>query len=67
MFFYDPCGGKYISVIWKPDIFEVRDFQVTSANLTSAVKENRVKVKKETILEDIRIILSGICSSIEEL
>lgn len=67
MFFYDPCGGKYITVIWKPDLFESKDFQVGSVSLTSVVKGNKLKVKKETVLEDLKIILSGICTTIEEL
>lgn len=67
MFFRDPCGGKYITVIWKPNIFESKDFQVGSVNLTTVVKGNKVKVKKDTIMEDLKIILSGICTNIEEV
>ncbi|KAL9872396.1 nucleolar protein 6 Mat89Ba isoform 2-T2 [Glossina fuscipes fuscipes] len=57
-FFYNPCGGKEIAVIWKPGVFENKEFKVTdvqACSLTSAGK--RMQVNQDVLIEDFKFIL----------
>uniref|UniRef100_A0A1A9W458 Nucleolar protein 6 n=1 Tax=Glossina brevipalpis TaxID=37001 RepID=A0A1A9W458_9MUSC len=57
-FFYNPCGGKEIAVIWKPNIFETKEFKITDVQACSLTMDNkRVQVNKETLIEDFKFIL----------
>ncbi|XP_055904570.1 nucleolar protein 6 [Eupeodes corollae] len=68
IFFYDPCGGRTIALIWKPDIFVEREFKVGTMN-GCALTEDGTKVicNKEALIEDMKVILKDLYSSIEEI
>uniref|UniRef100_A0A1I8NBL1 Nucleolar protein 6 n=1 Tax=Musca domestica TaxID=7370 RepID=A0A1I8NBL1_MUSDO len=59
-FFYNPCGGKEIAIVWKPDAFESKEFKVNEVNGCSFVATGdvkRVQAKKEILIEDFKFIL----------
>uniref|UniRef100_A0A1A9VG95 Nucleolar protein 6 n=1 Tax=Glossina austeni TaxID=7395 RepID=A0A1A9VG95_GLOAU len=57
-FFYNPCGGKEIAVIWKPGIFENKEFKVTNVQACSLTTDGkRMQVNKDVLIEDFKFIL----------
>lgn len=57
-FFYNPCGGKEIAVVWKPQAFETKDFKVNDVNgCTLSGDQKRLQAKKECLVEDFKFIL----------
>ncbi|XP_045776037.1 nucleolar protein 6 isoform X2 [Maniola jurtina] len=63
VFFHDRYGGDVIAVLWKPDIQELRDLQISNANALKPVSvngETKYKVNTEAIVEDFRILGAGL-------
>ncbi|KNC25568.1 hypothetical protein FF38_12937 [Lucilia cuprina] len=57
-FFYNPCGGKEIAIIWKPTAFNAKEFKVNDVNGCSLTSDHkRVQAKKEVLIEDFKFIL----------
>ncbi|XP_061392483.1 nucleolar protein 6 [Musca vetustissima] len=58
-FFYNPCGGKEIAVVWKPNAFESKEFKVNEVNGCSLAANDpkKVQAKKEILIEDFKFIL----------
>lgn len=57
-FFYNPCGGKEIAVVWKPNAFEAKDFKVNEVNGCSiTADQKKVQAKKDCFVEDFKFIL----------
>ncbi|XP_065363227.1 nucleolar protein 6 [Calliphora vicina] len=57
-FFYNPCGGKEIAVIWKPSAFNAKEFKVNDVTACSLTADHkRVQAKKEVLIEDFKFIL----------
>ncbi|XP_055850097.1 nucleolar protein 6 [Episyrphus balteatus] len=68
IFFYNPCGGRDIALIWKPDIFAEKEFKVGTMNGCCLAKDEKlVKCNKEALIEDMKIILKDMYLSIEEM
>lgn len=68
LFFYDMYGGDTVSVLWKPDIKNYREFQIVNAHaLKPIVVNNEVQhvPNVEAIIEDFRIIGQGLVENIE--
>ncbi|CAG5059007.1 unnamed protein product [Parnassius apollo] len=67
LFFHDYYGGDVIAVLWRPDIDNIRDLQITNANALKPVDvdgETKYRVNKEALLEDFRILGRGIVKDI---
>ncbi|XP_075979856.1 nucleolar protein 6 Mat89Ba [Anticarsia gemmatalis] len=67
LFFHDLYGGDVIAVLWKPDINEDREFQLTNANALKPVSvsgEVKYRVNVEAIVEDFRILGEGLVKDI---
>lgn len=68
IFFYNPCGGRDIVVIWKPDVFAEREFKVGTMNGCSLTEDGtKVRCNKSALIEDMKIVLHDVYLSIEEL
>lgn len=55
MFFYDPCGGQQIAVLWKPASFEPTEFRVLAVN-GQTVEKDELKFDHEQLKNDFLII-----------
>ncbi|CAG9790745.1 unnamed protein product [Diatraea saccharalis] len=63
LFFHDSYGGDVIAVLWKPDIHNLREFQLTNANALMPVNvdgETKYKVNIDALVEDFRILGEGL-------
>ncbi|KAM7363177.1 nucleolar protein 6 Mat89Ba [Cochliomyia hominivorax] len=57
-FFYNPCGGKEIAVIWNPNAFKVKEFKVNDVNGCSLTSDHKyLQAKREVLIEDFKFIL----------
>ncbi|XP_013102162.2 nucleolar protein 6 [Stomoxys calcitrans] len=57
-FFYNPCGGKEIALVWKPYAFEAKDFKVNDVNGCCLMPDHKkIQAKKENLTEDFKFIL----------
>ncbi|XP_050563748.1 nucleolar protein 6 [Spodoptera frugiperda] len=67
LFFHDAYGGEVIAVLWKPDVYEDKEFQLTNANALKPVTakgETKYRVNIEAIVEDFRILGAGLVRDI---
>ncbi|XP_026317352.1 nucleolar protein 6 [Hyposmocoma kahamanoa] len=67
LFFHDCFGGEVIAVLWKPDIDDSREFQLTNANALQPIKtkgEIAYKINKPALVEDFRILGAGLVRDI---
>ncbi|CAH0587856.1 unnamed protein product [Chrysodeixis includens] len=67
LFFHDLYGGEVIAVLWKPDIKEDREFQLTNATALKPISskgETKYGVNVEALVEDFRILGDGLVKSI---
>uniref|UniRef100_S4NST8 Nucleolar protein 6 n=1 Tax=Pararge aegeria TaxID=116150 RepID=S4NST8_9NEOP len=67
LFFHDRYGGDVIAVLWKPDIQELKDFQILNAKALKQITvdgETKYKVNIEAIIEDFRIIGTGLVKEV---
>ncbi|CAB3244187.1 unnamed protein product [Arctia plantaginis] len=67
LFFHDIYGGEIIAVLWKPDIHDYREFQLTNANALKPVTvdgETKYKVNIEAMVEDFRILGQGLVKDV---
>ncbi|XP_049871871.1 nucleolar protein 6 [Pectinophora gossypiella] len=67
VFFHDCYGGDVIAVLWKPDVDDDREFQLSNANALKPIKrkgEVKHKVNKAAIVEDFRILGAGLVRDI---
>ncbi|XP_030026553.2 nucleolar protein 6 isoform X1 [Manduca sexta] len=67
LFFHDRYGGVDIAVLWKPDINDLRDFQVANAHALVPVTvdgETKYKVNTAALVEDFRILGEGLVKDI---
>lgn len=56
-FFYDPCGGNEIGVVWKPHIDAVGKFDATNMNgKCCGETDGEYVCNYEQFIEDFRII-----------
>ncbi|XP_063696273.1 nucleolar protein 6 [Culicoides brevitarsis] len=61
LFFYDPCEGTNICVLWKPFAFE------RSKGETKAIKQKRVKLDIDSIIQSFETIGKGFVTKVEIL
>lgn len=71
LFFYDYFGGNKIGVLWKPNVFEVRQFKVSKINAMMPTFTmdssgcHKMNVNVEALIEDFVIIGDGIVKYVE--
>lgn len=67
VFFYNPCGGKHIGVIWKPECFTEREFKIGNVNGCFVEGNGVVKCNVTQLINDIKITLKGLFANVEDL
>lgn len=63
VFFYDPCGGDKIAVLWRPCTFEKQDFRVGAVKGQN-VSETRLAFDHEQLQDDFLILGNGLVTDI---
>ncbi|KAI8481867.1 Nucleolar protein 6 [Branchiostoma belcheri] len=70
LFFHDPCGGLYITVLWKPPAFTSKPFKVTTLNgrapdLDQSGEDLMMIPNVAAILEDFHSLGKGLVKSVD--
>ncbi|XP_048484524.1 nucleolar protein 6 [Plutella xylostella] len=66
LFFHDTYGGDVIAVLWRPDIDEPKEFQVSTANALKPVTEGsqQYRVNKQAIAADFALLGQGLVKEV---
>lgn len=66
MFFYNPCGGDQIAVLWKPNTFAKHEFKISSAHgqIASNGDCSQLEFNHEQLKMDFSILGKGLVDSI---
>lgn len=64
MFFYNPCGGQQIAVLWKPYSFSKQEFKISAALGQVANEDGQLQFDHEQLKNDFFIIGDGLVESI---
>lgn len=67
VFFYDPCGGKQIAVLWKPNTFSKQEFKINAALGQVATEDGQLEYKHEQLKNDFLILGDGLVDSITDV
>ncbi|XP_045117348.1 nucleolar protein 6-like [Portunus trituberculatus] len=67
LFFYDEHGGKSIGVVWKPHALQMQDLKVggMEGHRVVGVKEVKQVPNLEAILEDFKVLGTGLVSEVQ--
>lgn len=63
MFFYDPCGGDKIAVLWRPNSFEKQEFRVGAVKGQDIVA-GQLTFNHEQLQDDFLLIGDGLVTDI---
>lgn len=63
VFFYDPCGGDKIAVLWRPNSFEKQDFRVGAVK-GQDISMGQLLFSHEQLQDDFLIIGNGLVNNI---
>ncbi|KAK5647315.1 hypothetical protein RI129_002207 [Pyrocoelia pectoralis] len=66
LFFYNPHGGNVIGVLWKPTIFESKQFKISNID-GRKVDQNNLVLNTEAVIEDFSILGNGLVESIKKV
>ncbi|CAG9116652.1 unnamed protein product [Plutella xylostella] len=67
LFFHDTYGGDVIAVLWRPDIDEPKEFQVSTANALKPVTEGsqvQYRVNKQALAADFALLGQGLVKEV---
>ncbi|KAJ6634925.1 Nucleolar protein 6 [Pseudolycoriella hygida] len=64
IFFYNPCGGDTIAVLWKPNVLEVSDFDPNNMNGRRYRGHQKYEYNLPQIIEDFQIIGRGLVENV---
>lgn len=72
MFFYNPCGGEHIAVLWKPNTYTKQEFRIASAHgqIATAADDDdgddagQLEFNHEQLKIDFSILGKGLVDSI---
>lgn len=63
VFFYDPCGGDKIAVLWRPSSYEKQEFRVGAVKGQS-ISDGQLAFDHEQLQEDFVILGNGLVTDI---
>lgn len=66
MFFYNPCGGQQIAVLWKPNTFTKQEFKINAALGQVATNDGQLVFNHEQLKNDFMILGQGLVDSITD-
>lgn len=64
VFFYNPCGGEHITVLWKPITGTAQDFKLTAILGQTIGSNQQLKFKLSQLQNDFIINGKGLVESI---
>lgn len=67
VFFYNPCGGRQIAVLWKPTTFAKQEFKISTALGQIACDDGQLQFNHEQLKNDFLILGEGLVDSIEDV
>uniref|UniRef100_A0A182UAY7 Nucleolar protein 6 n=1 Tax=Anopheles melas TaxID=34690 RepID=A0A182UAY7_9DIPT len=67
IFFYDPCGGDRIAVLWRPQALEEKPFTTTNVNGRKFTKDGTLQLNIDALVRDFEIMGEGLVSSVEKM
>lgn len=67
MFFYNPCGGHQIAVLWKPNTFTKQEFKISAALGQVATKDGQLQFNHGQLKNDFLILGQGLVENITDV
>lgn len=65
MFFYNPCGGQQIAVLWKPNTYAKQEFKISAVHgQMIASNDGQLEFNHEQLKNDFKILGKGLVDSI---
>ncbi|XP_052891301.1 nucleolar protein 6 [Anopheles moucheti] len=65
IFFYDPCGGDCIAVLWRPQALEEKPFTISNVNGRMFTKEGTLQLNVDALVRDFELLGQGLVRHIE--
>ncbi|XP_053670273.1 nucleolar protein 6 [Anopheles nili] len=65
IFFYDPCGGDKIGVLWRPQALEEKPFTTTNVNGRLLGENGTLQLNIDALLRDFEILGQGLVKRVE--
>uniref|UniRef100_A0A182JL85 Nucleolar protein 6 n=1 Tax=Anopheles atroparvus TaxID=41427 RepID=A0A182JL85_ANOAO len=65
IFFYDPCGGNRIAVLWRPEALEEKPFTTSNVNGRLLSEDGTLRLNVDALVQDFKILGQGLVKSIE--
>uniref|UniRef100_A0A182K7F9 Nucleolar protein 6 n=1 Tax=Anopheles christyi TaxID=43041 RepID=A0A182K7F9_9DIPT len=67
IFFYDPCGGERIAVLWRPQALEEKPFTTSNVNGRKFTADGTLQLNVDALLRDFEILGEGLVSRVERV
>lgn len=67
VFFYNPCGGHQIAVLWKPNTFTKQEFKIGAALGQKACDDGQLEFNHEQLKNDFMILGDGLVDSVTDV
>lgn len=67
VFFYNPCGGHQIAVLWKPNTFTKQEFKIGAALGQKACDDGQLEFNHEQLKNDFMILGDGLVESVTDV
>uniref|UniRef100_A0A182LSW1 Nucleolar protein 6 n=1 Tax=Anopheles culicifacies TaxID=139723 RepID=A0A182LSW1_9DIPT len=65
IFFYDPCGGDQIAVLWRPQALEEKPFTTSNVNGRVVTEQGTLQLNVDALVQDFELIGEGLVLRIE--
>lgn len=67
VFFYNPCGGNQIAVLWKPNSFTKQEFKITACQGQVATEDDQLQFRHDQLKNDFLILGQGLVENITDV
>uniref|UniRef100_A0A182PF19 Nucleolar protein 6 n=1 Tax=Anopheles epiroticus TaxID=199890 RepID=A0A182PF19_9DIPT len=65
IFFYDPCGGDRIAVLWRPQAQEVKPFTTSNVNGRKFRADGTLRLNVDALVGDFKILGEGLVKHVQ--
>ncbi|XP_035900786.1 nucleolar protein 6 [Anopheles stephensi] len=65
IFFYDPCGGDRIAVLWRPQALEEKPFSTSNVNGRKVTEHGALQLNVDALVRDFELLGHRLVSRIE--
>ncbi|XP_058116065.1 nucleolar protein 6 [Anopheles ziemanni] len=66
LFFYDPCGGDRIAVLWRPDALDTQPFKTSNVNGRMLNADGTLDLNVDVLLQDFKLLGLGLVTHVEK-